>query len=154
MFWHAKLPIRTLLLLLLLLLLISQSKSSSSSSPELVYSFPLIDYWFRSEQERTNYHDNGIFKSAAIAGIKIGENDDIFVSLPRWKSAKLPGTLAKVVKNNTQVRLEPFPSWEWNDITSNTSEPLRTLYSVLGFEIDHTKKRMWILDQGLLNCCV
>jgi hypothetical protein len=65
----------------------------------------------------------------------------VFVSTPRWKPG-VPATLSLVQSNGI---LQPFPSWEMNQV-GNAS----TLQSVLGFEID-PYDRLWVLDQGRVS---
>ncbi|KAL9642662.1 hypothetical protein ABK040_009741 [Willaertia magna] len=128
-----------------------QSKPSTSDPVELLYSFPYVMFNFTSESEKETYLNEEIYKYCMLAGIKLDKQGNIYVSLPRWKSSKVPATLAKLVfnnvtdnnDNNNAPLLEPFPSWEWNNVNNVT----HGLQSVLGFEID-SKNRMWILDQG------
>ncbi|EFC48847.1 gluconolactonase [Naegleria gruberi] len=123
----------------------SPTQQEYTSSPvELVHAFNFVNFNFTSEEQRQEYMKDEIYKLVALAGVKVDANGDIYVSMPRWKSPKIPATLAKIVKGeNGQPILEPFPSWEWNNVNNATFG----LQSVLGFEIDG-QQRMWILDQG------
>jgi len=84
-----------------------------------------------------------------LAGVKMAEDGvTTFVSVPRWR-ANVPATLNKLVTyqyGDEQVTLlEPYPSWEMNEIGNPDA-----LQSVLGFEVDPLN-RIWILDQGKVD---
>lgn len=56
-----------------------------------------------------------------LAGVKVSMDGEIFVSIPRWKNANggVPATLNKIVVTEENVTLlEPYPSWEMNQVRS------------------------------------
>nr|CAG4709020.1 unnamed protein product [Naegleria fowleri] len=125
---------------------INSSETESQTPVELLYSFNYINFNFTSEKARQEYLNEQIYKNVMLAGVKVDAQGNLYVSMPRWKSDKIPATLAKISlssSSNEPPLLEPFPSWEWNDVNNATFG----LQSVLGFEIDG-QQRMWILDQG------
>eukprot|EP01114_Cavostelium_apophysatum_P020909 TRINITY_DN7145_c0_g1_i2.p1 TRINITY_DN7145_c0_g1~~TRINITY_DN7145_c0_g1_i2.p1 ORF type:complete len:355 (-),score=58.57 TRINITY_DN7145_c0_g1_i2:14-1078(-) len=80
-------------------------------------------------------------ENCMLAGVKVSHSGDIFVSVPRWKLG-VPATLNRLVTVGSETLLQPYPSWEMNEVGNVTA-----LQSVLGFEID-SKNRLWVLDQG------
>lgn len=102
-----------------------------------------------------------------LAGIKVSQSGDIFVSVPRWKNKNggaysrkiskspligVPATISKLVNVDGQTLLQPYPSWEMNQVKLNNQSHLQigdpnAIQSVLGFEID-SKNVLWVLDQG------
>ena len=107
---------------------------------ELLYGFKYLNFTFTDPADANAYD----YTACMLGGIKVNSRGDFFVSVPRWK-AGVPATLSKLVKTTDGVLLQPFPSWEENEVGLAD-----TLQSVLGFEIDD-QDRIWVLDQGKVN---
>jgi len=133
--------------ILVLVLFIGFTFSLGSDVTELVASFKFLNFTFQSVADYEDYMNNKYNENCVLAGIKVSHDQDIFVSVPRWR-AGVPATLSKLVFSEDPANsplLEPFPSWDYNERGNPDA-----LQSVLGFEID-PKNRLWVLDQGKVN---
>ncbi len=110
--------------------------------PELAYSWTRLDWAFRTPADANAYTADGVYKKACLTGVKTDRQGTVYVSVPRWLDPRVPSTLNKLVQKDGRTVLEPFPSWQANDLADAAA-----LRSVLGFEID-SRNRMWILDMG------
>lgn len=79
-------------------------------------------------------------KNCMPAGIKVTQNETIFISFPRWKEG-VNFTFGKLINHTDgQYVFQPWPSLKENN---------DTLKSVLGFEIFNDT--IYLLDQGRVN---
>jgi len=114
-----------------------------------VYEWFTLDYNWPDEMTKGQAISNRRFvpENNAIAGIKAWR-DRVFVSIPRWKEG-VPVTLASLpaqpLQPNGSPRLEPFPSWQMQEIGNCSA-----LQFVQNVEID-TEGKIWILDSGRTN---
>ena len=108
-------------------------------------SFELIEEWvslpFDWDDDVYNrteayWSTQGWPNTSCLAGVKVGFDSTVYVTVPRWQSG-VPSTLNSVVDGV----LKPFPSWDFNEHT------VRNCQSML---ID-SQNRMWILDVGREN---
>ncbi|NIF87822.1 L-dopachrome tautomerase-related protein [Burkholderia sp. Cy-637] len=82
-----------------------------------------------------------------IAGLHGDSQGRLFVSTPRWISARVPATLNLLDTRHDSgpARLSAFPSALDNALDA---APDKTLRSVLGFHVDRTNGWLWALDMG------
>ena len=132
---------RKYLLVVCLLTLVSAQGNFTHS---LVAGFPWLNFTFPTSQQASDYVTNQDFSCCMLAGIKVNSKGLYFVSVPRWKP-NVPATLNVLVQEHGETLLQPFPSWDGNEVGQSTA-----LQSVLGFEID-AEDRIWVLDQGKVN---
>lgn len=114
----------------------------------LLAEFVSVDYLWDSSHSRQLYQEDGQFVVAnnVIAGVKVSQAGDIYVSVPRWMSG-VPSTLNKLVPNpyGPGYVLSPWPSWEFNQINQTGS-----LQYSQSFLID-SQDRMWVAEVGRTN---
>ena len=115
-------------------------------SPQLadygvLFSWPHLTWAFEDEAQRKQFIDTQAFQGAMPAGFKVDSLGNYYLSVPRWNPG-IPATFNRVVVKDGAPVLEPFPSWELNQIGNPEA-----LQSGLGFEIDENDV-LWILDQG------
>lgn len=112
----------------------------------VVYEWNVIDFAFTSDKERMNavYGGDYIPQNNLISDIKPYANR-LYVSLPRMMPG-VPATLGWIIapENNgrTDPEVEPFPSWEMNQLGNCSA-----LQFVQGIEID-ARGVMWVVDSG------
>lgn len=109
---------------------------------ERIAAWSSFDWAFRSEAERTAFAATGAAKKAPLAGVKVGRDNELYVSVPRWLDKNVPSTLNKVVNVGGKSVLEPFPSWEANKLGD-----MAALQNVVGFGFD-SKNRIYAVDMG------
>ncbi|MFB5189283.1 L-dopachrome tautomerase-related protein [Alicyclobacillus fastidiosus] len=107
----------------------------------MVYHWNHLDWNFPDFNMKQDFEAKQNWKHAMPGGIKVDQQGNTYVSVPRWTPG-IPATMNRIVCKNGRPLLEAFPSWQWNK-AGNVS----VLQSVLGYEIDE-RNRMWILDQG------
>eukprot|EP01124_Arcella_intermedia_P016930 TRINITY_DN2354_c0_g1_i1.p1 TRINITY_DN2354_c0_g1~~TRINITY_DN2354_c0_g1_i1.p1 ORF type:complete len:392 (-),score=56.59 TRINITY_DN2354_c0_g1_i1:96-1271(-) len=114
-------------------------------SQTVLYEWVSLDYDWYSEEQKQSYIADGRFivSNNSIAGIKVWQNQ-IFVTVPRWKDG-VPSTLNKVVYKDNKPVLQPYPSWEWQQI----GNPNKLQY-IQSMEID-SRGWMWILDVSRID---
>jgi intracellular sulfur oxidation DsrE/DsrF family protein len=121
--------------------------STNSFQIEIVAEFVSVDYLWDSTHSRALYEETGQFVVAnnAMTGIKVSQDGQIFVSVPRWMSG-VPSSLNKLVENpnGPGYVFSPWPSWEFNAIGNGTLQ-----YSQ-SFTID-SRNCMWIAEVGRTN---
>ncbi|MFD1676449.1 L-dopachrome tautomerase-related protein [Alicyclobacillus fodiniaquatilis] len=107
----------------------------------MLYHWNHLDWNFPDPNMKQAFETGQKWKHAMPAGIKVDQQGNTYVSVPRWADG-IPATMNRIVIKNGKPLLEAFPSWDWNRPGKVT-----VLQSVLGYEIDE-RNRMWILDQG------
>ncbi len=107
----------------------------------ILYHWNHLEWLFPDEGAASAFHQAEYWKGAMAAGFKIDRNGNHYLSVPRWAPG-IPGTVNRVVVVDGKPMLDPYPSWDMNEI--GNPEALR---SVLGWEIDENN-RAWFLDQG------
>lgn len=115
-----------------------------SFSGHLVYQLSSVDFEWKNESERQTAMRNGdyVIENNIITGIKVFK-DDIFVTVPRWRSGT-PSTLNTVVTSPKQTTiLRPFPSWEMNK-----KGDCKAFQYVQSMEVDPNTGWMWVIDTG------
>jgi sugar lactone lactonase YvrE len=108
---------------------------------EIVFHWNRLDWNFPDSRMKQEFEERQYWKKAMPAGIKVDQQGNFYVSVPRWAQG-IPSTMNRIVIKNGKPLLEAFPNWEWNQ----AGNP-KALQSVLGYEIDE-HNRMWLLDQG------
>lgn len=138
-----------LLLVLVVLIFNIQVNSASVEEFRVVYEWYKLDFTWKDDNAKLDAFINRRYvpENNIISGIKIWKNR-VFLTLPRWKEG-VPATLATVPSiprgSSASPRLDPFPSWEWQDV--NNCSCLRNVHSI---EID-PEGILWIIDTGTVN---
>ncbi|MZQ87127.1 hypothetical protein GQF01_33940 [Paenibacillus sp. 5J-6] len=100
-----------------------------------------LDWHFPNVVMMEEFETNQCWKKAMPAGVKVDQQGQYYVSVPRM-SQGIPATMNRIVVKDGKPLLEAFPSWDFNKVGD-----VNALQSVLGYEIDEYN-RMWLLDQG------
>jgi sugar lactone lactonase YvrE len=108
---------------------------------KMVFHWNRLDWDFPTSTMKNQFEVNEYWKKAMPAGVKVDQQGNYYVSVPRWAHG-IPSTINRIVMRSGRPLLDAFPSWEWN-----TAGDPEVLQSVLGYEIDE-ENRMWLLDQG------
>jgi len=111
--------------------------------PILVYSWVTLDYDWQNLEQQQDYLNHEKYINNTVAGIKVW-NNDIYVTVPRWRDG-VPSTLNKVIMKNGKLILQPYPSWEMQQIGNPNA-----LQYIQSMEID-SRGWMWILDVARIN---
>ncbi|XP_062506522.1 protein yellow-like [Corticium candelabrum] len=115
---------------------------------DVIYEWVSLEYDWPDDGGRTRsrYEAHGLYvpHNNALAGIKIYKGTT-YVTVPRWKHG-VPSTLNKVVHTGHRPLLQPFPSWEMQELGNCDS-----LQYVQSMEIDAKCGWMWIIDAGRVN---
>lgn len=142
----------------LALLAVVQAQRSSFPLPEVtaeerqfrvVYEWSTIGFAYRSDVERANaiYLNHYIPRNNLISDVKAFANR-LYLTVPRMLPG-VPATLGWIVSPNNNGRsdpeIEPFPSWEMNEIGNCSA-----LQFVQGIAID-TDGIMWVVDSGRIE---
>lgn len=142
-------------LIWLAILSIVQAQRSSVPLPDVppeerqfrvVYEWSTIGFAYRSDVERANaiYLNSYIPRNNLISDVKAFANR-LYLTMPRMLPG-VPATLGWIVSPNnngrTDPEIEPFPSWEMNEIGNCSA-----LQFVQGIAID-TDGIMWVVDSG------
>lgn len=115
---------------------------SAQPKLEIVASWNALPYLIKDNAIQERWYKSPIYGKALMQGVKVDQNENIYVSTARWGGADIPATLSKLKKINGEYVLTAFPSEVLNDVNNP-----KGLKAVLGFEVDRNNV-MWILDQG------
>ena len=124
-----------------------QSGVQSSFEADIVFEFVSVHYNWNNASQRQRAIQNGdyIVQNNIITGIKVYK-DQVFVTVPRWRSG-VPATLNLVVPIVDEYPiLEPFPDWDSNRIGDCSA-----FQYVQSMEIDPNTGYMWAIDTGRVN---
>lgn len=117
-----------------------------------VYEWKVIDYAFQTERVRKNAMLTGDYipQNNIISDVKAYANR-LYFSLPRMLPG-VPATLGWVVAPQSNGKpnpeIEPFPSWEMNQIGNCSA-----FQFVQGIEID-SDGVMWVVDSGNIDTLI
>lgn len=64
-------------------------------SQEILHSFKFLNYSFDKPEQYQKYISNKHYMNCTIAGIKVDQNENIFLSIPRWKE-NVPATFVRL----------------------------------------------------------
>lgn len=112
----------------------------------VVYEWSTIGFAYRSDVERANaiYLNHYIPRNNLISDVKAFANR-LYLTIPRMMPG-VPATLGWIISPNndgrTDPEIEPFPSWEMNEIGNCSA-----LQFVQGVAID-PDGIMWVVDSG------
>lgn len=115
----------------------------------VVYEWTTISFAYPTDNERAKaaYTNSYIPRNNLISDVKAFANR-LYLTIPRMLPG-VPATLGWVVSPNnngrTDPEIEPFPSWEMNEIGNCTA-----LQFVQGIAID-TDGIMWVVDSGRIE---
>jgi hypothetical protein len=128
-----------------------QTKQVSSNTAEIYAEFVTLNYTWDSTHVYEEYVNSGKFivSNCILAGIKIDAEQNIFVTVPRWRPG-VPATLNKLIPTadstlTTDFVLEPYPSWDIQE--EGVPGDLQFVQSMI---ID-AKSRMWVIEVGRTN---
>lgn len=127
-----------------LVCLIACTTSVFCSELEIFAKFSSLNYTWDKNHTYSDYLVNKqyIVENCLLAGINVGRNGDIYVTVPRWKNG-VPGTLNKLESTDSgEYLLNPFPSWDMQREGVDGD-----LQNVQSMTIDK-KNRMWVIDVG------
>ena len=101
---------------MVLFLCIAISNGQGIGETELVHEFVTVDFDWTSDQDREDAIANGdyIVENNVITGIKV-HGDDTYVTVSRWLPG-VPSTMNKAIEIDGKTILQPFPSWEMQEI--------------------------------------
>jgi hypothetical protein len=116
--------------------------AAQTAERQTVASWTQFDWAFRTPAERQAFAATGAAQKAPLAGVKVGRDGELYVTVPRWLDRNIPATLNKVVNVGGRQVLEPFPSWEANKLGDAAA-----FQNALGFAID-SRNKMYVLDMG------
>lgn len=115
----------------------------------VVYEWATVGFAYRSEVERANaiYLNHYIPRNNLISDVKAFANR-LYLTVPRMLPG-VPATLGYIVAPNndgrTDPEIEPFPSWDMNEIGNCTA-----LQFVQGIAVD-PDGIMWVVDSGRID---
>lgn len=115
----------------------------------VVYEWTTVGFAYRSDNERANaiYLNSYIPRNNLISDVKAFANR-LYLTIPRMLPG-VPATLGWIVSPNnngrTDPEIEPFPSWEMNEIGNCSA-----LQFVQSIAID-TDGIMWVVDSGRVD---
>ncbi|OWF51024.1 protein yellow-like [Mizuhopecten yessoensis] len=115
--------------------------------PEAVYSWPILEFDWRSENQTQEYIADARFipENNPFTGIKVYKGKT-YVNVPRWRLG-VPSTLNVVVEKNGKPYLQPYPSWEMQRVGGDCN----SFKFIQSMEIDPNTGLMWIIDTGRIN---
>lgn len=120
----------------------TETSALSYGQPELRYAWTRSMWNFRTTAERQAYLRDKVYAKSPLQGIKVDAQNNVYVSVSRIIDGRVPATLNRLIVRDGKTLLEPFPSWEANQLGQAGA-----LQNVLGFDID-SRNRMWIVDMG------
>lgn len=148
----------TLLAIVVAVVTVTNAQSSSYPLPDVtaeerqfkvVYEWQTLTYAYINDIERANavYANQYIPQNILISDVKAFANR-LYLTMPRMMPG-VPATLGWVISpaNNgrTDPEIEPFPSWQMNEIGNCSA-----LQFVQGIAID-TDGIMWVVDSGRID---
>lgn len=80
-------------------------------------------------------------------------NGRLFIAVPR-RSPDIPATLTTISTkepNGSSPNLNPYPSREINELTTNSRSDHKNIVSVYRSRVDAACNRLWFIDTGLLE---
>lgn len=116
---------------------------------KVVYEWDTIEFAYGSDIERANaiYSNYYIPQNNIISDIKAFASR-LYVTLPRMRPG-VPATLGWMISpsdnGRTDPEIEPFPSWEMNEVGNCSA-----LQFVQGIAVD-TDGIMWVIDSGRVD---
>lgn len=140
------------------LLVYSHAQRSSFPLPEVspeerqfrvVYEWTTVGFAYNNDVDRANaiYSNHYIPRNNIISDVKAFANR-LYLTLPRMQPG-VPATLGWVIAPNnngrTDPEIEPYPSWEMNEIGNCSA-----LQFVQGIAID-SDGIMWVVDSGRID---
>lgn len=141
-----------------LLLAVAYAQRSSFPLPDVaseerqfkvVYEWETMSFAYRSDVERANavYSNLYIPQNNLISDVKAFANR-LYLTVPRMLPG-VPATLGWIISpgdnGRTDPEIEPFPSWEMNEIGNCSA-----LQFVQGIAVD-TDGIMWVIDSGRID---
>lgn len=123
--------------------------STNDRQFKVVYEWETLTFAYRSDIERANaiYSNQFIPQNNIISDVKAFANR-LYVTLPRMQPG-VPATMGWIISpadnGRTDPEIEPFPSWEMNEIGNCTA-----LQFVQGVAVD-TDGIMWVVDSGRID---
>lgn len=149
---------KTVLIILQTLILSATAQRSSFPLPDVtaaerqfkvVYEWDTIEFAYGNDIDRANaiYSNYYIPQNNLISDIKAFANR-LYVTLPRMRPG-VPATLGWIISpgdnGRTDPEVEPFPSWEMNEVGNCSA-----LQFVQGIAVD-TDGIMWVIDSGRVD---
>ncbi|XP_033762338.1 LOW QUALITY PROTEIN: protein yellow-like [Pecten maximus] len=137
----------TLFVSVVVCVLLMKVCDAAVSKPEVVYSWPMLEFDWRSENQKQEFIADSRYipENNPFTGIKIYKNKT-YINVPRWRLG-VPSTLNVVVEKNGKPLLQPYPSWEMQSLSGDCN----TFKFVQSMEIDPNTGLMWIIDTGRIN---
>lgn len=121
------------------------SSAVAAAGPTVYAEWTSLNYTWDDAHVYQEYIDSGKFVviNNAVTGIKVDTQQNIYVSVPRWREG-IPATLNKLVLNadGNGYDLEPYPSWDMQG--EGVPGDLQNCQSMI---ID-SKGRMWVIEVG------
>ncbi|XP_058801873.1 protein yellow-like [Phymastichus coffea] len=117
-------------------------------APETVYSWDKLDYNFPNESMKQAYIASGDFIQSDNLPLGVAVwKDKMFITVPRWKKG-VPANLNYIPMssaNGPSPSLNPYPSWEANDVHSASNDAIISIFRVRVDACD----RLWGVDTGI-----